>query len=273
MLGKLFRHEWNDTWKVGAVCVLAMMVTSLLGALLFSLSSWDRLFESENGFGMALFISYMMLIYFVFFGTGLVIRYFYFYRYYKNLYTDQGYLMFTLPTKVSDLIFSKLSVAVIWQYIGTIAMCFSIFILVVAAIAGVGTELDLSFADLYEGIGEIFTEPDFVKLIPSVIIGFVFVLLLPVLNTIYMYFCVAVGQLSKKGKFVLAVVMFIGTGMVLNMASGFFRVILISAFVDVEPTAAIINILAFIALAVEIGAIIGFYIWVKHLTEKKLNLE
>ena len=42
------------------------------------------------------------------------------YRFYKNLMTDEGYLMFTLPVSRSQLIWSKLLVALVWSVLSTV---------------------------------------------------------------------------------------------------------------------------------------------------------
>ena len=42
------------------------------------------------------------------------------YRFYKNLMTDEGYLMFTLPVSRSQLIWSKLMVALAWGVLSAV---------------------------------------------------------------------------------------------------------------------------------------------------------
>ena len=43
-------------------------------------------------------------------------------RFYKNFLTDEGYLMFTLPTGIPSMIFSKLIVSVVWVIVTILVM-------------------------------------------------------------------------------------------------------------------------------------------------------
>ena len=43
-------------------------------------------------------------------------------RFYSNLLTDEGYLMFTLPTGIPSMIFSKLIVSVVWGIVTILVM-------------------------------------------------------------------------------------------------------------------------------------------------------
>ena len=54
-------------------------------------------------------------------------------RFYKNLMTEEGYLMFTLPVKVHQLVNSKLIVATVWSIISGLLCVLSVFILVVTS--------------------------------------------------------------------------------------------------------------------------------------------
>ena len=53
-------------------------------------------------------------------------------RFYKNLLTSEGYLMFTLPVSVSKLIWSKLIVIVIWMILSVIVGVIACLILVMS---------------------------------------------------------------------------------------------------------------------------------------------
>ena len=106
MLKKLIKHEWKDTWSVGTTCSVIVLVLTIIGLFVLNEDIWR---ESANRSDMAEdFTVITMMLYLMMFVWGLVaaafvVRYYFFWRYYKNLFTDQGYLMNTLPVKSTDL--------------------------------------------------------------------------------------------------------------------------------------------------------------------------
>ena len=42
MLSKLIKHEWKDTYMVGTVCSIVVVVLTIIGMLLFSLDVWGE---------------------------------------------------------------------------------------------------------------------------------------------------------------------------------------------------------------------------------------
>ena len=113
MLSKLLRHEFRATGRI-MLPVYALLLVSCGGCTLFGrllgrypestvLSVVQTVFATLFGvttFGMLLLTLVLMV-----------------YRFYKNLMTDEGYLMFTLPVSRSQLIWSKLLVALVWAVV------------------------------------------------------------------------------------------------------------------------------------------------------------
>lgn len=109
MLSKLLRHEFRATGRI-MLPVYALLLVSCGGCTLFGsllgrypestvLSVVQTVFATLFGvttFGMLLLTLVLMV-----------------YRFYKNLMTDEGYLMFTLSVSRSQLIWSKLLVALV----------------------------------------------------------------------------------------------------------------------------------------------------------------
>ena len=116
MLSKLLRHEFRATGRI-MLPVYALLLVSCGGCTLFGsllgrypestvLSVVQTVFATLFGvttFGMLLLTLVLMV-----------------YRFYKNLMTDEGYLMFTLPVSRSQLIWSKLLVSLVWSVLSTV---------------------------------------------------------------------------------------------------------------------------------------------------------
>ena len=125
MLGKLLKHEM----KACARLLLPLYIT------LIFLSIADRIFLSLNIFKGSLkiipgFITFLYIV--AIFATIVVSVVIIIYRFHKNLTTDEGYLMFTLPVKTHQLINSKLIASIFWSVVSTIAVLGSIFMVVVS---------------------------------------------------------------------------------------------------------------------------------------------
>lgn len=109
MLGKLLKHEFRAT---GRIMLPVMGVLTLL-ALMFNVSV--RLIDEVNSdllrllFGIVIFAFAVGIIAAEVIAVLLMIN-----RFYKNLLGEEGYLMFTLPTNVHGLVWSKLIVSFVW---------------------------------------------------------------------------------------------------------------------------------------------------------------
>ncbi len=197
-------------------------------------------------------------------------------RYYKNLFTLEGYLSFTLPVTTTQHIFNKLIVAVIFTLIsivsvilsGMIAMQFSVLKEVIKA----GNYLLVRLFHTFSTTHLIFY-------IVESIIGF-----LVIMSTNYLlyYLCMTVGQLAKKNRVLLSFGVYFGYYFVTQILGTIF-IVVFSAFAN-EITTAISNFFAAhtyaaihitICSATVFTAILGaVYFFVSHyIIRKKLNLE
>ena len=103
MLGKLLKQDFRATARIMLPLYVAVPVLGLFTNLI------THLCENQDGF---LINAISMLVSFVFslsliaaVVTTIVLMVL---RFYRNLMTDEGYLMFTLPVSTTELIFSCL---------------------------------------------------------------------------------------------------------------------------------------------------------------------
>ena len=111
MLGKLIKHEFRATGRLmaplfGALVLLALAVRA--NDLVFQhVESYSAFLNILN---RLLIIAYVLaLLGVMVFSTVLMIK-----RFHQNFLTDEGYLMFTLPTSVHSLLWSKLITAALF---------------------------------------------------------------------------------------------------------------------------------------------------------------
>lgn len=276
MLKKLIKHEWKDTWSVGTTCSVIVLVLTIIGLFVLNEDIWR---ESANRSDMAEdFTVITMMLYLMMFVWGLVaaafvVRYYFFWRYYKNLFTDQGYLMNTLPVKSTDLINAKLIVAVIWQYIISIIIGLGIFVLVMGVVGGIAP---YSWSEFWQELQELFREIDwseFGEFVPFLICMFLCMLLAPIGSVLLMYTAVGIGQMVKKYKFLVSVFILIGLLIARQAITSYASLPFSLAMNEWDITTTMVNIGSFISVLVLTGAIIGLYFLNKYFLEKRLNLE
>lgn len=133
MLGKLIGHEFKITARYFIPMYICLGVVTLLLKLswFFTVDNDVIFMGSADSFlnlvNVLLITVYVIVIIAIFLLTYFIILR----RFYTNMFSDEGYLMFTLPVTTKQLINSKLIVAFIWQFLMVPAMCLSFFILFV----------------------------------------------------------------------------------------------------------------------------------------------
>ena len=104
MLTKLISHEWKDTFKVPVLLLTITVLLSAASLVYFSVADQATADIDLNVRNFVLYIAYILILS----GLSMILTIYFAIRFYKNLYTDEGYLMHTLPVKPWMLIVSKL---------------------------------------------------------------------------------------------------------------------------------------------------------------------
>ena len=143
MLTKLISHEWKDTFKVPALLLTITVLLSAASLVYFSVADQASAGTDLNVRNFVLYIAYILILS----GLSMILTIYFAIRFYKNLYTDEGYLMFTLPVSRSQLIWSKLIVSMAWGILS--AVLAALMWTMVLSVAGglVLTAVYLVFAD------------------------------------------------------------------------------------------------------------------------------
>ena len=214
MLGKLIKHEFRATGRV----MLPMMGVLALLALLANLSIRGLSGGLSNV--PALRILFILIV--VFFGIGIVAAavmsvVIMVSRFYRNLLKDEGYLMFTLPVSVHEIIWSKLIVSLVW-FLATALLIFLVLFLTGLNLAG--TNLEMIIAE-FPSWAEIRAQLDALGIrgqIWGLGIRFVLTILLGgILCCLHFYAAMSLGHMFSKSKVLLSVVFFIAISFAFNL--------------------------------------------------------
>lgn len=120
MLRKLLKYDMQSIWKIFLFLAGTVLLLSPLGglAIRFMIQNESETLILLSVFsGFFLFINVMAIMAF-----SVIIAIMLYVRFYKNFFTDEGYLTFTLPVKRSTLLASKTINAVIWM-LATLGVC------------------------------------------------------------------------------------------------------------------------------------------------------
>lgn len=123
MLRKLIKHEFLATRRLLIPVNLTVIAITIIGCIILS----TRIFQHENSMPLAVFLIlfYVLSLMVLSFVSSIYLLV----RFYKNLFTAEGYLMFTLPVTPVQLLNSKLITGYLWSFINILIIMASIFAL------------------------------------------------------------------------------------------------------------------------------------------------
>lgn len=282
MLKKLFKYEWKDVWKPLGILNIAVLLLSAISCFTFS-EDFLELADS-NEYVAILFGFYNLLYVGAIMALGFATTFYLIYRFYKNLYTDEGYLMHTLPVKPGELIWSKAFVAVIWSAISSLVITLSLMIYVNSIMIGDGEPSIWSgFAELFDQLSMLHIDGSAVVMI---IIMVLILLVTPFYTVLFGYTAVSFGQRAKKHKILatigfyvvisygIQIVVSLVTVPVLTILENLTTTIVESwGYSEYEGILMAVNGSLVLTLLVIAGITTGFYFIVNNIMKTKLNLE
>lgn len=275
MLKKLLKHEWAETWKIPTLALTGILLLSFVSALYFYLSPALAPDVEMNLGNMILYILY------TFFNAviSLLITIYLGIRFFKNLYTDQGYLMHTLPVEPRMLIASKVCIGTFWIYAAGLVCTFAIApvtALALPKIAYIGPDELALLLSAFSGI--------FGKSVSALLFFFVpYTLVSSVFSVLLLYASISLGQLFGKHKALSSIICYLGLNALISSLSAVFMVpgmtgIVITHVNDAEDflsltMPSIMHTAYFISFAVSAAFSVVFFWLCSYLIQKNLNLD
>lgn len=273
MLKKIFKYEWKTICPlllavhgIGlVVAVICRIGINLMGGL-----------GGDNNSLMAILLVLAAIM-----AIGCIVAYTYFYtgyRFYKSVFTQQGYLTNTLPVSADQLIWGKGFTAVIWVSINFLWAVVALIVLIATPsdVSEILRELPQAFASLFKR-----HTPAFARLIALSVV------LTPFCMTIQIYASAAIGNLFMGHKLLATIASFFGISFIQQilalviLAIGGPHLTRLTVQADevngnVSYTAPVLdamNIIAILSLAFSVACAVGFYFLCRYVLDHKLNLE
>ena len=283
MFSKLLKHEWKANWGLMSVLALAVIGVALVGtiALRVLVNYGDMISESDSvlvlllfPLGMLVFVSFLALMIY-----AVAVSFVMIFRFYKNKFTDEGYLTFTLPVKTNQIFLSSALNMLIWMVISVVLVA---VLAVVMILCGTATDGIINM-DIING----FKEMDFIwqelSLIYGEIMGEGFgvlsvitMLVSPIYSVVLSMTCITLGAVvAKKHKILAAIGISYGASMILSIISSVVTSVPSLLFIgdtSMESSDLYFTLTMVGQLLIYLGVIVGGYFLSTHLMKHKLNL-
>ena len=288
MLKKLFSYDFSAIGKKMWLFTLVLLGTTAVGCGAVSALhyvDWESFDIAVGGLmaglGMLVFISYAAIIAYSVIAFVMIIA-----RFYSNLFTDEGYLTFTLPVKTGTIYNAKLLAGCVWTVITSAIELVCLGILVMFSIS-----FD-HLPEILQGISMSF-KMLFTQVPAGHIVAFIFeFVLICVLSLVYqivlLYISITIAAIiAKKARFVIGTVFYFLINSVVGTVSSVLMVVVMvamssSALFSASLSGDIVDVVNFacwefhtqfiVNIIVFGGAIVAGYFVNKNLLKKKLNL-
>lgn len=261
MLGKLIKHELNATARIFLPLYFIIIILSVVNRVLTAINISSKPLNTIRGFMVAAYVISIIAIMFVTFVIMIL-------RFYKNLMSDEGYLMFTLPAKSSQLIISKLITSMLWNITSVIVVISSLLIVL-------GTTKNMNI--LKDFIDFVFTSLKiaFGSGYVVLIVEFVIMIILSLIQQILLiYVSIALGHLFNGHKVLGSFVAYIAISTIIQILASILLLIW-AAIADssLEALNAIPQQVFPFTIIFSAICNVLFYFGTNYIFKRKLNLE
>jgi len=275
MLGKLIKHETRATSRIFLPLYGALQILTIFTKLVMAIGAPDFFSEaaSNNNNIAEIILGISFTLYFVLIvGICVMTLVMIIQRFYKNLFTDEGYLMFSLPVKTWELVLSKLLVGMIWSAVCTVMIVLTFFIFSLGAFSMM--ELSQTIRSAYS-MFYLQTGMELNLFMAEMIL---FILVQTVASILMIYVSIAIGQLFNQHRIVAAfgayIVITIAMQIIMSIAMAVFAIgnlenMVLNGSEAMTTVQWLIN--GSTVLNVVLG--IGFYYVTHTIMKKRLNLE
>ena len=265
MFAKLLKHEWNWAWRQLGLVSLGALGAGVLGAVLLKFLTSSLMDESSDLLGsiLGILLGFLILALAAYvLGSGFVLLY----RYYKNKFTDEGYLTFTLPVKSWQIFLSSLVNTIAWSAIVSLVAFTAVGLIVLVGLGDTIREM-ISEMRYYYGndlLGALVGEADWaatVMYVVNILVSFV------AGETIALS-CITMGcTFAKKHKILASIGIYYGLSMLKSIIST-----VVTVLVTLQSSDASLVAVYIVEDLLQVALALGGYLLSIHLLNKELNL-
>ena len=190
-------------------------------------------------------------------------------RYYKSLFTDEGYLNMVIPAETSLLLLEKLIAALIWMFSSVIVMLLSFMLAVAAPFLLYDPNGFFGFIDLLFEPGMLFAGAGAAELTVSII----YAVVASVESITLIFLAITVGSmLMRNHKIVGSVLFYFAISLVQSFVTGGFEIAII-AITKNSPGGPLTLLGSILTVAVSAAVSVALYFVNLGLLKNKFNIE
>lgn len=212
MLSRLIRHEWRETWRIPVISFLVILFLTLVCFICFRQMEPPADENSVNAGAFVIMMLYCLIISCI----STVVTIYIAIRFYRNLYTDEGYLMHTLPVTTRQLILAKLLVAALWVFVLSLLALWAICCILLFGLPAMAlVDMSVIIPALTEYFPQIFGMGPVAFLLFYVLLSLVSAFS----SVLVAYAAISLGQLFSKHKVMASILCYIGFTMLIQTVS------------------------------------------------------
>lgn len=267
MLGKLMRAEWLALWKPVVLLFGIMVAAGVAGSLSFhAVEASSGYYTALSSFFTSTAMGLLMLSLFCGFLVWAAMTALFIYvvvRFYRTMFTDQGYLTLTLPVTTGQLVGAKFLVALVIVVLAGFASTLLFSLMMTAVSAG-----ELSLTWMFAAAGGMFGLMD-VESIGSFLGGCVNIVVMAGFNVSLAFLALSLGAWwAQRHKVAAAVGVYLGVSWLLSLAFSTLDVLLIvnNSF---EP---VMTAVSFLQMLIYAGCAVAGVLIAVHVVRSKVDL-
>lgn len=259
MLGKLLKYELKATARIFIPIYIVLLSFSLINRLISSLSVSGP--QTPQIISMFLYGSIMVAMFVITFIMMLQ-------RFYRNLLSDEGYLMFTLPAQTWKHIISKLLVAMLWIIGSGIAAFISIIII------SVDRQVLIEVSLLFSNIAAYVNAATILLTVELLLLG----LIVLASGVLIIYASISLGHLFNQNRIIASIGAFLVLSTITQIIYAVITVIFSNISFDVninsiEDIVPIIHVAIWLIFLFYGVLSTGYFLISNYILSKRLNLE
>lgn len=292
MFGRALKYDMKAVWRLWWIIAVSVGGLTVISSfvLRFIIANADRtdgnaLLSFLWGAALLFFIVSVIAIFASSFGTVILVLM----RFYKNFFTDEGYLTFTLPISRARLFFAKIVNAVIWNVLHFFLLVVCVLIACLLAPPPEKGSLinPVIYTELSELLRVIFDGIEFESVMWLALYVLEIVLMVfasAVITICLLHLCITIGAIiAKKAKVIAAIGIYYGTNLVfstvMSVLGTMFMFGLMGGFIHyftsietLRGALGTVAVILFMVIAVLATVAVALYLITLDLIRKRLNL-
>ena len=225
------KYEWKNIWKAGTLMLLGMLVVTVIGCVVLRMPGGvvtglldnNDINATQSWFVLSSFVATLILYVIMLLASTWGMLIFLGIRFYRSMYTDEGYLSHTLPVTANQLFLSKILVSGVWYLFISIGIGISVVALVVSLMTGLLNIGELSgvliqyngniwefLADAFYELGRTYEEEMGINLLHYGITLLLTHVAGPFITMVTLFGALTIGQLSSKHKGLMGILAYAG---------------------------------------------------------------